>query len=129
MVEREFVFIEDEDPDEQDGNAPDDLVETLYDLQDALLRYPMVVQRVFSALVAEGKRFAETPEGAALRDRLLASKSTASARMLWELLTAHSFTEDSFTVLPSAFVERLVQLIAVRGLEPLVSRVFERVRR
>lgn len=127
MVERDFAFID--DVDDHDVGAPDDVVETLYELQDALLRYPMVVQRVFSALVAEGKRFAETPEGAALRDRLLASRSTASARLIWELLTAHSFTEDPFAVLPSAFVDRLVRLIAVRGVEPLVSRVFERVRR
>ena len=108
------------------GEAPPDVEQALYAMQDAILRYPMVVQSVFSALVAEGRRFALTPEGEELRGRLLRSRSTASARLIWELLTSNAFVERPTTVLPSAFIERFVRALTVRGIEPLIARLFER---
>jgi hypothetical protein len=124
MTQNDWVSLE---PSETPRDAvPDDVVSVLYLVQEAILRYPIVVQAVFSALVAEGRRYAESPEGGALRDRLVRSQSTASARMIWELLTANSFVERPTQVLPSALVERLVRALAVQGIEPLISRLFER---
>ncbi len=124
MPENDWVVIDGgQDSDEE---VPREVVETLYAIQDAILRHPMVVQAAFSALVAEGRRFAQTPEGAALRERLVRSRSSASARMIWELLTTNAFEEHPTQALPSAFVERLVQSLAIRGIEPLISRLFER---
>lgn len=112
------------------ATAPDDdardVEAVLYRLQDALLRHPMVTQTVFSWLVREGRRFATTPEGAELRDRLIASSSAARARMIWEVLSLNAFVEHAESSLPSVFLERVVKALTIDGLEPLLSRVFER---
>ena len=115
----------DEGSDELGAGAPEDVASALYWMRDSIYRYPMVVQALFSFLVAEGRRFAETDEGARLRDRLVRSSSSTNARMIWELLTTHAFVENPVHALPSAFIERFVRLIATRGLEPLISRIFE----
>jgi hypothetical protein len=128
MQTADWVVIEGHDDrarDERDTDAQEDVVSALYWMRDSIYRYPMVVQAVFSFLVAEGRRFAETEEGEQLRNRLMRSPSSASARMIWELLTTHAFVEKPVHALPSAFIERFVRLVATRGIEPLISRIFE----
>src|SRR5260221_5944583 len=106
MPENDWVVIDGgQDSDEE---VPREVVETLYAIQDAILRHPMVVQAAFSALVAEGRRFAQTPEGAALRERLVRSPASASARVIWGLFTTNAFQEHPTPALPSPLVQRLV---------------------
>jgi hypothetical protein len=114
-------------PDDEDGDDPAtrEVIETLYAVQHAILRHPMVIQAAFSALVAEGRRFAATGEGAALHDRLRRGASADRARMIWEMLTTNGFVERPTHVLPTVFLERLVRSLAVEPLEPLLSRLFQ----
>ena len=106
--------------------VPREVEDALYQLQDVLLRHPMVTQAVFGSLVREGRRFANTAEGVALLDRLARSASVARARMIWEVLSLNAFVEPSTSALPSVFLERVVKALAIDGLEPVLSRIFEK---
>lgn len=112
------------------GTAPaesdEDVIRALTRLQRAIFRYPLATQAAFAALVAEGRRYAATPEGAELKRRLEYSESAGHARMLWEVLSLSTFTERSDGALPSVLLEGLVRAIKTKHLEPLLSKVFER---
>lgn len=96
----------------------------LRSLRLAIFKYPMAVQAAFSALAAEGRRFAETPEGAEWLARLEHAERTGRARLLWDVLSLRSFTERRDAPLPSALVEALSRALSVRHVEPLVTRIF-----
>jgi len=106
--------------------VPREVEDALYQLQDILLRHPLVTQAAFGSLVREGRRVAATPAGAALLDRLSRSASVARARMIWEVLSLNAFVEPSTSALPSVFLERVVKALAIDALEPLLSRIFEK---
>jgi hypothetical protein len=99
-------------------------VALLSKLRRALFKYPMATQAAFSALAAEGRAFAETPEGARLRNRLGHAKATGRGRMLWEALSLGSFTERDEGPLPSAMVDALSSTLRRRHLEPLLAKLF-----
>jgi hypothetical protein len=111
-------------PNPDDGNA--ELGRALGNLHRALFRYPMAAQAAFSALVAEGRRFAKTPEGADWQKRLLSARETGSAQLLWEILSSRTFTERSEGALPSTLLDALSRAIRIKSVEPLLARILER---
>jgi hypothetical protein len=88
-----------------------------------LLRHPVAVQAIFSALVAEGRRFAATPEGAAWRDELAASPLLREARRVWEASAFSMLEEDPDVTLPSTYAEVLHQALRAPDVEPLLRRL------
>ena len=103
----------------------DDLLRTLRALSDVLLRYPIAVQAAFSALAAEGRRFAATPEGQALKTDLAASELFDRVRLLWGSLGMHAFVERPIEVLPSFFLDGAMRAAAVEKLEPILSALLD----
>jgi hypothetical protein len=103
-----------------------ELTRVLRRVNEALFRYPLAAQAAFSSLVAEGRRYARTPEGAVWRDRLLAARETANAQLLWEILSSRTFMADSSGVLPDTLVDSLSRAIRLRGLEPLLARILRK---
>lgn len=95
-------------------------------LQRAMFKYPMAVQAAFSALVAEGKRFATTTEGREWFERLNGARDFEQAELLWEVLSTGAFTEKHSGPLPTFFVDALADALRKRHLEPLLMRVFAR---
>lgn len=110
----------------QGPRAEEQELDAIAALQRAIFKYPMATQAAFSALVAEGRRFAATPDGHALATRLARAKEMDRARMLWEVLSMSAFTERYEGLLPSLFVDTLVRTLKTRHLEPLLTRIFER---
>ena len=108
------------------SETDEELIRALTRLQRAIFRYPLATQAAFAALVAEGRRYATTPEGAELKRRLEYSEAAGRARMLWEVLSLSTYTERSDGALPSVLLEGLVRAIKNKRLEPLLSKVFER---
>jgi hypothetical protein len=92
-------------------------------LQVLLLKHPIVVQAAFSALVAEGRRFATTPEGAAWKSALASSPLLQQGRRLWDALSLNIPEEDPAIVLPSAYIEALFQASASSQLEELLRKL------
>ena len=104
---------------------PDDLAVLLERLRDVLLRHPIAAQAAFAALAHEGRRFAETEEGRAWRERLSRSDLLARVRLVWNTLGMHAFVEQPVEVLPSFFLDGAVRAASLDGLEPLLSAIFD----
>ena len=92
-------------------------------LQVLVLEYPLAAQAAFSALVAEGRRFASTPEGAAWKEALAGSELVRNGRPLWDALSLNLLEEDPATVVPSAYLEALFQAVRSPELEALARRL------
>lgn len=102
--------------------SDDHLLATLREARWQFLRHPVAAQALFSALVAEGRAYARTPEGRALRQRLAASDLVRDLRVAWDLTTAEILQEDPPSMLPTAFLDALLQAASHPELEDLISR-------
>jgi hypothetical protein len=112
----------------ESGDAPetkDPTADVLRALRRVLFEHPVATQSAFAALVREGRRYAETPEGAAWKERLAGSDLVAKGRVVWEVLTQSAFTEDQDTVLPSVLLDAFSRSTAQSMLEPFLSLIFE----
>lgn len=102
----------------------DDLLDTLRELQFVLLRHPVAAQAAFSALVVEGRSFAATHVGQQWVERLAGSELMRQGRTVWEVVSLKLLEENPTTVLPTAYLDALVQATASQELEPLLARLF-----
>ncbi|WP_163997978.1 hypothetical protein [Pyxidicoccus caerfyrddinensis] len=99
-------------PPENDAGSPahaGDVVALLHRARLLLLQHPVAAQAAFSALVAEGRRFAATPEGHSQATALAASPLIRHASELWGALGMDMLEEDPNTVLPSAWLDALLR--------------------
>jgi len=119
--------MSDEGP-ELEVREEDALLSALRQAQRLILRYPVAAQALFAAAVAEGRAYGETPEGAALRERLKGSELIRRGRVVWEVGTLNVLEEEPATVLPSKVMDALAKAATVPDLEPMLTRLF-RVRR
>ena len=101
------------------------LLDRLRGFQDLLLLHPVAAQAAFSGLVAEGRRYAETGEGAEWLQRLAGSDLARRGRVVWEVVTMKMLEEQSEDVLPSAYLDALIGASASGELEPLLAKLFE----
>jgi hypothetical protein len=106
---------------------PDDreLKSMLARTQRVIFKYPLAAQAAFTALTAEGRRFAGTSEGALWLERLQGAEQTERARLLWEILSLRGFNEGEGDPLPSVFLEALVRALKLPSLEPLLAGLFD----
>jgi hypothetical protein len=110
----------------RDGAATASAVERVLEaVQQAVFRYPVATKAAFRALVAEGRRYAGTAEGAELLVRLQGSAGVERARLVWDVLTVRAFADDG-DALPAFFVDRLAEALRSDHLEPLLGRVMGR---
>lgn len=100
-----------------------ELTDLLRRLQLALLEHPVAAQAAFAALMAEGRRFAETPEGAAWKAALEGSELVRNGRRLWDAVSMSMLEEDPATVVPSAYLEALLRAAASADLEALLGKL------
>ena len=89
-----------------------------------LLKYPVAAQSAFSALIAEGRRFQQTPEGERWSNRLSRSSLVHRARLVWEITTLWMLEEDPPHILPSAYLDALCMAASSEELEPLLDQLF-----
>jgi hypothetical protein len=101
-----------------------ELAAALQALQRALLNHPVATQAAFAALVAEGRRFAQTDEGKEWERGLLGSELLSNGRVVWEVMTQSAFTEHG-ELLPSVLVDAFARSSAISALEPFLSLLFE----
>jgi hypothetical protein len=102
----------------------DDPADALRALQEAILLHPAAAQALFFALVQEGRRYAETDEGSALRERLRRSELIANARSMFDAVTVRALEDNPDTVIPSAILEALVKAASDAGRERLLESLF-----
>lgn len=95
-------------------------------LQRVLLTHPVACQAAFTALVAEGRRFGETAEGQALRERLAQSALLRQIRLVFDLATLGLLEEHPGATLPSGYLDALFMIAAGGDADALLNRVFWR---
>lgn len=105
---------------EDERSATDPL---LLELRRALWRHPAAAQAAFSALVAEGRRFAATDEGHRWAERLERSEVLDQVRVVWDLLTSRALEDDPRAVVPSVVAEAFVKAATDRTLEQIIALV------
>jgi hypothetical protein len=102
----------------------DGLFAVLREAQRLIVRYPVAAQAAFAAVVAEGRAYAATSEGAALRRRLVGSELVRRGRVVWEVGTLNVLEEEPATALPSKLMDALAKAATVPDLEPMLTRLF-----
>jgi len=105
---------------EESKSDPD--VRGLAQLQSLLVAHPAASQAAFAALVAEGRRFAETDRGRHWQEALAASPLMARLRRIFEEVSLNMFEEDRTTVLPSTYIEVLAQALDATQFPRLIAR-------
>lgn len=96
-------------PSATEGGAETALHDLLVDAQRAVLGNPVAARGVWDLLVAQGKRYAQTPEGARLRDALLASDAVDQLRRVWEAVSLNALDGPAGpSGVPDAWAELLV---------------------
>ena len=118
------------------GQAPGGAIETTADaaedhelltllrgLQRVVLHHPIAAQAAFSALVAEGREFAATPEGAAWARRLAGSELLRRGRRVWEAASLNLLDPDGGATLPSSYLEALLSAVDHPDVEGLLRRL------
>lgn len=102
----------------------DELTSALWEAQRLLVKHPVAARAAFRALVAQGRRFAETNEGARWKERLVGSELVRRGRSVWELATL-GMLDESPRVLPTQFVDMLSYAAGLADLEPVLARAAE----
>lgn len=106
--------------------AEDHVLQGLRELQLAVLAHPAAARGLFAALVAEGRRFAATPEGRRWNEVLVRSDLVRRVRMAWDASTleqlAHPDGAES-AVLPSVILDAMVGAAQSPALEKLLTRL------
>lgn len=87
----------------------------------AVLGHPAAARSLLDLLVAEGRRYAETPEGAQLRDALAASEAVDHLRRIWETISLNVLDGPvPPSGVPDAWAELLADAVAGQGIDDAV---------
>jgi hypothetical protein len=95
----------------------------LRSLQRALLTHPVACQAAFTALLSEGRRFAETPEGQLWRERLVHSSLLQQARLVFDLATLGMLEGDTGEM-PSGYLDALFMAATSGDADAVLNRLF-----
>jgi len=90
-----------------------------------LMEHPLAARAVFSGLAAEGRAYAKSENGAALREQLRQSSLVRRGALLWNSLTMGMLDDNEPTRLPSAYLDALVEAATTENLEELLGKVSE----
>ncbi len=117
-----ITFGDDEDKEPAPQGEADPLLAILGQGQRLILKYPFASQAIFSAFVAEGRRFAETPEGARLRAELAGSELLERCRTAFQIVGHNLLEERRPSGLPSVLLHAFVSVARTANLESLLRR-------
>jgi hypothetical protein len=98
------------------------LVELLGRLREVALSQPAVGHAITSFLVAEGRRFATTDDGARWLEVLRDSPEVERLRQIWEATTLNVFDDESDAPgVPNAWVDLIADLASVGRVDRIVA--------
>ncbi len=125
-----LVFDEDDpqeandSPETQRAQDEAQVGQAIEQAQRMLITHPIAAQAIFRAFVAEGRRHAQTPQGAALKAQIEDSELVRRGRVVWEGVTFNMLEEaqHATTFLPSALLDALVAATAHVDVDQLLER-------
>jgi hypothetical protein len=102
---------------------PDRIVELMARAHRLLLEHPVAAKTAFGALVAQGRSYAATPEGAELRERLARSPKLRRGSLVWRSLTMGMLDPEDPGELPATYLDNLLRAIDRGDLEQLLAKL------
>src|SRR6185312_11933483 len=120
LVERNAPRLLPAPPDEATGSE-----RSVYDLllgaRRAVLGNPAAARGLHDLLVAEGRRYAATPDGAELRDGLVRSEAVENLRRIWETVSLNVLDGPAApSAGPDAWADLLADAVIGHGLDDSV---------
>ncbi|MCV7408914.1 hypothetical protein AWC05_07050 [Mycobacterium florentinum] len=120
LIERESPSLHPAPPDEACGTE-----RTVFDLlvgaRRAVLGNPAAARGVHDLLLTEGRRYANTPRGARLRDGLIASEAVENLRRVWEMVSLNVLGGPAApNGSPDAWADLLADAVIGQGLDDSV---------
>jgi hypothetical protein len=97
----------------------------LRSLQLALLKHPVACQAAFNALLAEGRAFGATREGAEQRAKLERSQLLHRARLAFDFSTLSLLEQDAPDIMPSAYVDVFFMLSGSGRPDEILHKLFQ----
>jgi hypothetical protein len=107
------------------GEETDELSVLLRELRWTIIKHPIAARAAFRALVAEGRAYAQTPEGEQWRARLADSALIRRGRSVWELATCNMLDEDASRALPTQLIDAFCHAATISDLEPQLAKRLE----
>jgi hypothetical protein len=100
----------------------DDVIQRLLvELQNLIARYPFVARTLAAAFVAEGHRFAQTPEGREWYDILSRSELIRRSQLIWETYGLDNLLESTPEHLPGIWMDTFAAGAMHTDLESMLS--------
>jgi hypothetical protein len=99
----------------------DGLARLLLEMQRLIARYPYVARSIAAAFVAEGQRFAQTPEGQVWHDILSQSDLIRRGQLIWEAYALDNLLETEPERLPNVWMDTFAAAAAHTDLESILS--------
>lgn len=90
----------------------DETVALISAVQRFVMTHPAASKALFAGLVAEGRAYAETADGAKVKDRLVQSDLVHQARLLLDLPGLSMLEPDDGAILPSTLVDTVFMMAA-----------------
>lgn len=105
------------------GLPEDRLTHVLERASRLVLQHPAAAQSLLYAFIAEGRRFAETPEGRRWMDALAASEFVRRGRAFWDATHLKLIEDDPETLHPTAILDAIVQVLGRPDVQDLLMRL------
>jgi hypothetical protein len=123
LVEHQAPQLLPEPP--EGGGTERTTYELLIGIRRAVLGNPAAARSLHDLLVAQGHRYAETPDGAQLRDALASSDAVENLRLVWETVSLNVLDGPAATgCAPNAWAALLADTVVGNGLDDAILSRF-----
>ncbi len=103
----------------------DSLISVLRFIQRLLVQNPQAVGTIVQAVVAEGYRFAESPDGQRWKGLLTRSELMQRGRLIWDSYGFGSLMETTPALVPSDWLELIVSGLMNADLETVLTQLID----
>lgn len=108
-------------PTDEASDAQRSTFDLLMGLRRAVVGNPAAARGLHDLLMSEGRRYAETPDGAGLRDALAGSEAVENLRRVWETVSLNVLDGPAPpNGVPGAWAELLADMVVGHGLDDSV---------
>lgn len=95
----------------------------LHQGQRLLVHYPQAARALISAFVEEGRRFSETMEGRAWKEKLAEAEVVRRGRFIWDAYSLDALLDPGEGPLPSAWLDVILAAVTNPDLETILSNL------
>ena len=103
------------------------LLRLLRDGQHLLLYNPRTAQSILQALVAEGRHFAQTPDGRLWQQKIAESDIIKKGRLIWQAFGLDNLLKDEPDIIPSEWLEHISKALDNTDLETMLSQLIREI--